>query len=113
MCVRERQHSDTSVPCRCHTQVLRPTTTGDGGESLRQSPPTSLSTECPDQPPPLSGGRQQQWEGTGRGGVHCEVLSEIPFPTQLPTVLVFLSPVSTWASEKSGVVLARSFLAVA
>lgn len=54
-----------------------------------------------------SGGR-----GPGRGGVHCEALSEIPFSTQLPTVLVFLSPVSTCATEKSGVVFARSVLAV-
>lgn len=52
-------------------------------------------------------------KGQGRGGVHCAALSEIPFSTQLPTVLVFLSPTSTCAVEKSGVVLARSLLAVA
>ena len=59
---REKQQDLDLSPPVVQTQILRPT--GDGGESLHQSPSTSLSTECPDQPSPL------QWKaavgGTGK-----------------------------------------------
>lgn len=56
---REEQQDLDLGPPVVQMQILR--LTGGGGESLHQSPSTSLSTECPDQPSPL------QWKAAVGG----------------------------------------------